>query len=151
MDGGRGRGATSEEITPTQYGSAIIPPTVSESWVKLKLVIEGKQVAAYVNGANKPALSIELLNERSNGKLGLWLGNGSNRWFKNLKLTPAGEMRMLYAAVQPPSSVTTDPCINEAAGEEINSASAATSSGLPRRPIGCLSFSSARTFSFSCR
>jgi len=44
-----------------------------------------------VNGQTKPALSVELLDDRHTGKLGLWVGNGSDGWFRNLKVTPAGK------------------------------------------------------------
>jgi hypothetical protein len=57
--------------------------------VKLKLVLEGKRVSAFVNGSDKPALTVELLINRFKGKVGLWVGNGSDGWFKNLKITPA--------------------------------------------------------------
>ncbi len=59
--------------------------------MKLKLVIEGKNVSAFVNGAEKPALSIELLDDRHKGKLGLWVGNGSDGWFRDLKITPSAK------------------------------------------------------------
>jgi hypothetical protein len=71
---------------PGKYESALNPPPAPESWVKLRLVIEGKRVSAFVNSADKPALSVEFLNPRINGKVGLWVGNGSEGWFKNLKI-----------------------------------------------------------------
>ena len=55
--------------------------------MKLKLVIEGKQVSAFVNETDKPMLRAEFLNNRPKGKLGLWVGNGSDGWFRNLKIT----------------------------------------------------------------
>lgn len=76
---------------PGKYESALTPAPVPESWVKLRLVIEGKRVSAFVNGADKPALKVDLLNERHKGKLGLWVGNGSDGWFRNLKITPAAK------------------------------------------------------------
>jgi hypothetical protein len=72
---------------PGKYEFAITPAPAPESWVKLKLVLEGKQVSAFVNGSEKPALSVELLNERRNGKVGLWVGNGSDGWYRNLKIS----------------------------------------------------------------
>ena len=57
--------------------------------MKLKLVIEGKRVSAFVNGADKPALTVEVLSDRLKGKVGLWVGNGSDGWFRNLKVAPA--------------------------------------------------------------
>ena len=71
-----------------KYESAIKPAPAPESWVSLKLVVEKKTVSAFVNGSDKPALTVELLNDRLKGKVGLWVGNGSDGWFRKLKITP---------------------------------------------------------------
>ena len=76
---------------PGKYESALTPAPAPESWVELRLVVEGKSVSAFVKGANKPALTVELLNDRHKGKVGLWVGNGSDGWFRNLKITPAAK------------------------------------------------------------
>jgi hypothetical protein len=60
---------------------------------ELKFTIEGRGVFAYANGQTKPALTVELLADRPTGKLGLRVGNGSDGWFRNLKITPAGNDR----------------------------------------------------------
>ena len=74
---------------PGQYEFAITPAPDPDSWVKLKLVVKGRNVAAFVNGSDVPALTVELLNDRLKGKVGLWVGNGSNGGFRNLKISPA--------------------------------------------------------------
>jgi hypothetical protein len=74
---------------PGKYEAGITPAPAPESWVKLKLVIEGKHVSAFVNGSDNPALKVELLNGRLKGKVGLWVGNGSDGWFKNLEVAPS--------------------------------------------------------------
>ena len=71
---------------PGKYEFAITPAPDPDSWVRLKLVVKGKNVAAFVNGADAPALTVELLNDRLKGKVGLWVGNGSDGWFRNLKV-----------------------------------------------------------------
>jgi hypothetical protein len=73
---------------PGKYEFAITPAPDPDSWVKLKLVIKGKTVAAFVNGSDKPALNVELLSDRPRGKVGLWVGNGSEGGFRNLKIVP---------------------------------------------------------------
>ncbi len=73
---------------PGRYEFGITPAPDPDSWVKLKLVVKGKNVAAYVNGADKPALTVEVLNDRLKGKVGLWVGNGSDGGFRNLKVIP---------------------------------------------------------------
>ena len=78
-------------IYPGKYEFAIAHAPDPDSWVKLKVVIKGKNVAAFVNGSEAPSLSVESLNDRPKGKVGLWVGNGSDGWFRNLKLTPASK------------------------------------------------------------
>ena len=73
---------------PGKYEFAITPAPNPDSWVKLKLVVKGKNVTAFVNGSDKPALAVELLSDRLKGKVGLWVGNGSDGWFRNLKVVP---------------------------------------------------------------
>ncbi|MGH9627072.1 MAG: hypothetical protein ACRD7E_01725 [Bryobacteraceae bacterium] len=76
---------------PGKYEAAITPAPTPESWVKLKLVVEGKSVSAFVNSSDKPALTVDLLNDRLKGKVGLWVGNGSDGSFRNLKVTRAAK------------------------------------------------------------
>ena len=76
---------------PGKYEFAITPAPNPDSWVKLKLVVKGKNVAAFVNDSEVPALTVEVLNDRLKGKLGLWVGNGSDGWFRNLKIIPASK------------------------------------------------------------
>src|SRR5438876_1899633 len=73
---------------PGKYEFAITPEPDPDSWVRLKLVVKGKNVTAFVNGSEMPALRVELLNDRLKGKVGLWVGNGSDGWFRNLKVIP---------------------------------------------------------------
>jgi hypothetical protein len=76
---------------PGKYEFAITPAPDPNSWVKLKLVVKGKNLAAFVNGSDVPALTVGLLNDRLKGKVGLWVGNGSFGWFRNLKVIPASK------------------------------------------------------------
>jgi len=74
---------------PGKYEFAITPAPDPDSWVKLKVVIQGKNVTAFTNGSETPMLKVELLSDHHQGKVGLWVGNGSDGWFRNLKITPA--------------------------------------------------------------
>lgn len=76
---------------PGKYEFAITPPPDPNSWVKLKLVVTGKKVAAFVNGSDRPSLTVELLNNRLKGKVGLWAGNGSEGGFRNFKIIPTAK------------------------------------------------------------
>jgi uncharacterized protein with NRDE domain len=43
-------------------------------------------VTVYVNGNQEPSLSVEQLNKRTSGKIGLWVGNNSDGDFANLTI-----------------------------------------------------------------
>ena len=75
------------EKFPGKYESALTPPPPAEEWVRLRLEVEAKQLRVFVNDASAPALTIELLNDRLNGRVGLWVGNNSAGWFRNLAMT----------------------------------------------------------------
>jgi len=41
-----------------------------------------------VNGNTEPSLTVEKMNKRETGKIGLWVGNGSDGDFANMQVTP---------------------------------------------------------------
>jgi hypothetical protein len=74
-----------------QYEKAITPAPDGDAWFHAKIVIADKKVSVFVNGADRPSLSVETLNDRTTGKIGLWAGAGAGQGghFANLKITPA--------------------------------------------------------------
>lgn len=73
---------------PEKYESALDPSPQPESWVHLKLQIEQESVNVYINGLDTPQLIVALLSEQRSGKVGLWVGNGSEGEFQNLSVVP---------------------------------------------------------------
>ena len=73
---------------PNQYESAVMPEVDGDEWFHVRIVVERPKVTAYVNGAAAPSLTVEELSDRSDGSLGLWVGEGSGGHFANLKVTP---------------------------------------------------------------
>lgn len=72
---------------PGKYEHSIDPvPEPVDDWFHAKIVVHYPEVKVYINGSEKPTLEIEQLSERKHGMLGLWVGNGSEGWFKNLKI-----------------------------------------------------------------
>ena len=45
-------------------------------------------MTVFVNGNQEPSLTIEKLNTRKTGKIGIWVGNNSDGDFANLQITP---------------------------------------------------------------
>jgi hypothetical protein len=70
-----------------KYEKAVIPAPNGNEWFHTKIVIQYPKVTVYVNGNADPSLSIEKLNNRKTGKIGLWVGNGSDGDFANLQIT----------------------------------------------------------------
>ncbi len=73
---------------PGVYESAVSPAPVPDAWVRLRLVVDGEGVAAYVNGAAEPSLRVRRLGGVRAGKVGLWVGNGSDGRFRGLRVVP---------------------------------------------------------------
>jgi hypothetical protein len=71
-----------------QYEKAIEPEVDGDEWFHARIVVERPKVTVYVNGAATPSLAVEELSDRSDGSLGLWVGEGSGGHFANLKVTP---------------------------------------------------------------
>ena len=74
---------------PGQFEQAIEPPPDPNGWFHARIVIAGGRVEVFVNGAAKPSLSVEDLGSAKSGGVALWVGNGSDGAFANLRITPA--------------------------------------------------------------
>src|SRR5262249_53456270 len=62
-----------------------------------------------------------------------------------------GQYAVLQPAIRPPSTRTSEPVVNDEAGDSSQTTAAATSCGLPRRPIGICACSLALALSGSGR
>jgi hypothetical protein len=72
-----------------QYEKPIVPSPDGDAWFHTKIVVEGKKVSVFVNDAKTPSLEVEILNDRTNGRIGIWGGDaGDGGYFANLKITP---------------------------------------------------------------
>lgn len=68
------------------YENEVKPVPNPEKFFHAKIVIMNKDVSVYVNNADEPCLVVKTLNDRKKGKIGLWMGNGSDGYFSNLKI-----------------------------------------------------------------
>src|SRR5215510_2033670 len=72
-----------------QYEKPITPPPDGDAWFHAKIVVAGKKVSVFVNDNAKPCLEVEKLNDRTDGRIGIWGGDGgTGTHFANLKITP---------------------------------------------------------------
>ena len=70
-----------------KFEKAVIPSPNGTEWFHVKITIKYPKVTVFVNGSSEPALTIEKLNNRKTGKIGLWVGNNSDGDFANLQIT----------------------------------------------------------------
>ena len=68
------------------YEKAIVPSPDANDWFHVKIIVRYPQIKVFVNGNQEPCLSIEKLNNRTSGKIGLWVGNNSDGDFANLEI-----------------------------------------------------------------
>jgi hypothetical protein len=69
-----------------KYEKAVAPAPDPNEWFHVKITIKSPQVTVYVNGNQEACLTIDKLNNRASGKLGLWVGNNSGGDFANLQI-----------------------------------------------------------------
>jgi hypothetical protein len=74
--------------TPGKYEKPVSPVPDPDGWFRARIVVEAQRVSVFVNDATTPCLVVTPLSQRTNGMIGLWVGNGSSGDFANLKLTP---------------------------------------------------------------
>lgn len=74
---------------PAAYEQAIVPEPDGDAWFHARIVIERPNVSVFVNGATTPSLTVKELSDRSDGSVGLWVGEGSGGHFANLRVTRA--------------------------------------------------------------
>ncbi len=72
---------------PDKYENAVNPVPNPNEWFHAKIVVNYPLVKVYVNGSKNPSLEIEQISARKQGKFGLWVGNGSEGYFRNVKIS----------------------------------------------------------------
>lgn len=75
------------ETQNAKYEKAIPSAPDPNEWFHVKIVVDYPHVTVYVNNSASPCLSVDKLNDRQSGKLGLWVGNNSGGEFANLAIS----------------------------------------------------------------
>ena len=73
---------------PGQYEKPVNPVPDPNDWFHARIVIEGPKVSVFVNDGKEPCLVVNQLSDRRRGRVGLWVGNGSEGDFANLRIAP---------------------------------------------------------------
>jgi hypothetical protein len=75
--------------SPGKYEAAVTPVPDPDGWFHARIVVEGRKVSVLVNDSSTTSLVVTQLSDRHKGLVGLWVGNGSDGDFANLRITPA--------------------------------------------------------------
>lgn len=73
-----------------QYEKGLSQPPDPNGWFHIRIEVHSPYIRVFVNGDKSPCLSVKQLSNRRSGKLGLWVGNTADGYFKNLTVTNAG-------------------------------------------------------------
>lgn len=73
---------------PGKYENKVKPVPNPDDWFQVKIMVTGNKVQVFVNHATQPCLVVEKLNTYQNGQIALWVGEGSDGSFANLKVMP---------------------------------------------------------------
>ncbi len=68
------------------FEKEIIDPPHPNDWFTMKLVVDNRTVKAYINNASQASLTVEKLNDRTSGKIGLFTADSSGGDFKTIKI-----------------------------------------------------------------
>lgn len=74
------------EKFPGKYENKVQPVPEPTEWFHVTIKIKYPIIKVFVNHSSIPSLVVEQLNQRTIGKIGFWVGNGSDGYFKNLKI-----------------------------------------------------------------
>ena len=74
------------EETPGVYEAYV--DLVPGEWMQVKIEVSGEQARLYVHGAEQPSLIVnDLKLGNTKGAIGLWIGPGTDAYFRDLKVT----------------------------------------------------------------
>jgi hypothetical protein len=73
---------------PEEFENPVDPSITPTGWVPLKIVVRSKTVQIFVGPGATPTLEVRKLGSLDRGQIGLWVGNGSDGDFANLRVTP---------------------------------------------------------------
>ena len=75
------------EKFPGKYENGLNNPPDPNNWFHARIVVTAKKIEVYVNQDKKPALSVQRLPGKGEGRIGLWLGNNSGGDFSDLTIS----------------------------------------------------------------
>jgi hypothetical protein len=74
---------------PEEFENPVDKSVAPTDWVPLRVVVRAATVQIFVGAVKTPTLEVRKLGTLDRGQVGLWVGNGSDGHFANLRITPA--------------------------------------------------------------
>ncbi len=71
---------------PGIFEQPVNPAPDPNAWFHVRVVVASPKVSVFVGDAKEPCLVVTRLNDRTNGSVGLWVGNNSGGDFADLKI-----------------------------------------------------------------
>ncbi len=73
---------------PGIFEQPVNPAPDPNAWFHVRVVVASPKVSVFVGDAKEPCLVVTRLSDRTNGLVGLWVGNNSGGDFANLNIVP---------------------------------------------------------------
>ncbi len=73
---------------PGIFEQPVNPAPDPNAWFHVRVVVASPKVSVFVGDAKEPCLVVTRLSDRTNGLVGLWVGNNSGGDFAGLKIAP---------------------------------------------------------------
>lgn len=71
---------------PEQFENPVRPVPDPDDWFHAKVVVNWPKVKVFIENNSKPSLEVSMKSTFKKGKVGFWAGNGSDGWYKNLRI-----------------------------------------------------------------
>ncbi len=75
---------------PEQFENPVTPIPDPDKWFHARVEVNWPIVKVFVENSAEPSLEVKMKSTFQKGKVGFWVGNGSDGRFKNLSITPRG-------------------------------------------------------------
>lgn len=75
--------------SPGKYEHSVDPAPDPNSWVRVRVVIQGSTISTYINGNKEPSLVVEKITNVTSGFIGFYVADTSGGDFANLSITKA--------------------------------------------------------------
>jgi hypothetical protein len=76
------------EKFPEEFERPVHPSIKPTDWVPLRVAVRGDRVQVIVGTVANETMNVRKLGQLGRGEVGLWVGNGSDGDFANLRITP---------------------------------------------------------------